>query len=373
MPIAFRTPTLIPMKAFTTFGVNAKPNSENPIGYFGTGLKYAVAVTLRLGGKISLWLGNDEYVFFTRDLDFRGSEFTEIRMKRRRGLTTFMNTAMPYTTLLGRDWEPWMVVRELESNTRDEGGSSLQLDDENPSEMSWLNTFNGKRGESYIIIDCPVIEAAYEEMDSIFMPEDLELITLNDNVEVYNAESDYIFFRGMRIVKTNHRCMFTYNFLADVELTEDRTAKHYHEVKRRIRNALVSSEEPKIINSIVNLEPIKSEYDTNGYYEQYLDWESAASIWNNTSRGLTAALQHVSPRNSRVASLQSTLFPPVDDDPMVSIVCRKSDWLEVVAMADDVHAMPDGAQRVIDNIINRLQLSPKVSPDTETADEDILF
>jgi hypothetical protein len=40
----FCTPGLIDLEAVFTFGVHAK-ETENPIGYFGTGLKYAI-VTL---------------------------------------------------------------------------------------------------------------------------------------------------------------------------------------------------------------------------------------------------------------------------------------------------------------------------------------
>ena len=35
------------LRSLSTFGLNAKPNTTNPIGYFGTGMKYAIAVLLR--------------------------------------------------------------------------------------------------------------------------------------------------------------------------------------------------------------------------------------------------------------------------------------------------------------------------------------
>ena len=45
--VHFITPTDLPLDAFTTFGVNHKPNTDSPIGYFGTGLKYVVAIVAR--------------------------------------------------------------------------------------------------------------------------------------------------------------------------------------------------------------------------------------------------------------------------------------------------------------------------------------
>lgn len=35
--VVFKTPGHIPLEAFTTFGINSKPNSLNPIGFFGSG------------------------------------------------------------------------------------------------------------------------------------------------------------------------------------------------------------------------------------------------------------------------------------------------------------------------------------------------
>jgi hypothetical protein len=42
--LVFRTPGVLDLRALTTFGMSSKPNSTSPIGIFGTGLKYAVAV-----------------------------------------------------------------------------------------------------------------------------------------------------------------------------------------------------------------------------------------------------------------------------------------------------------------------------------------
>ena len=47
-------PGLIDLHGITTFGVCAKPEAENPIGYFGTGLKYALAFFLGEGLKLEL-------------------------------------------------------------------------------------------------------------------------------------------------------------------------------------------------------------------------------------------------------------------------------------------------------------------------------
>lgn len=150
--IIFQNQGLIPIDAFTTFGINAKPNSDNPIGYFGTGLKYAVAVTLRLGGTFRLFRGIEEYEFYLKEKDFRGKSFQTVRMRKRKSLMArWSYDKLPFTTELGKNWKPWMAIRELESNTRDENGHSClfhEHDDPHPD-------------YTMIIIECPEMEEAY--------------------------------------------------------------------------------------------------------------------------------------------------------------------------------------------------------------------
>ena len=53
--VVFSTNGLIPLQAFTMFGLNAKPESKNPFGFFGTGLKIAIAVCLRMQQEVVIW------------------------------------------------------------------------------------------------------------------------------------------------------------------------------------------------------------------------------------------------------------------------------------------------------------------------------
>src|SRR4051794_443467 len=95
--VAFVTPGLIPLEAFTTFGVNAKPNSTNPFGYFGTGLKYAIAVCLRNGCKVVMVRDGVEYMFFTSQQSFRGTDFDFVRMRKKTFMGKYTYTKLPFT------------------------------------------------------------------------------------------------------------------------------------------------------------------------------------------------------------------------------------------------------------------------------------
>ena len=118
---------LIDLRAFTTFGINAKPNTNSPIGYFGPGLKYAIAVLVREGLKVTVWIGTEPHEFYCEPSNFRGKDFSLIRMRRQRGVTRkWMATDLPFTTELGKNWKLWMALRELHSNTLDENGLTIR-------------------------------------------------------------------------------------------------------------------------------------------------------------------------------------------------------------------------------------------------------
>lgn len=85
------------ISAMLTFGVSAK-ESDDPIGYFGTGFKYAVAIVLRLGGEFKVTTNSNEYVFTAEKKIIRGKEFQIVMCNGRE---------VGFTTHLGAKWLPW--------------------------------------------------------------------------------------------------------------------------------------------------------------------------------------------------------------------------------------------------------------------------
>jgi hypothetical protein len=69
--LVFSNPGEIDIRAATIIGVNVK-QGNTPIGYFGTGLKYAIAGIIRLGGTIEIWSGETNYFFTGRKETIRG-------------------------------------------------------------------------------------------------------------------------------------------------------------------------------------------------------------------------------------------------------------------------------------------------------------
>ena len=129
MKYIFQTPTTFDMRALSTMGLSAKPNSPDPLGIFGTGIKYGIATLLRNGFSIEILSPNLNGEIAAGPDQFRGETFNAIFFRQNYSGVTTDETALPFTTNLGLRWEPWMGLREFISNTIDEGGDIFVIED----------------------------------------------------------------------------------------------------------------------------------------------------------------------------------------------------------------------------------------------------
>lgn len=216
--LEFYTGTALPIEAFTVMGMSAKPNSENPIGQFGTGLKLSVAATLRMGGTFNMWIDGVEYEFYTKEREFRGVEQQQVMVRRRKGiLSRWSYVSLPFTLNYGRNLEAWQVYRELESNTRDESGNSGWV--EHPSE-------DVPQKGTLIRVSCPGLEEAVEK-GGVFIENGMPLAWESNEFKVYDCPSEHVYYRGVRVFTLKHPSRFTYEFKpGHVKLTEDRSPEN---------------------------------------------------------------------------------------------------------------------------------------------------
>jgi hypothetical protein len=230
MMIVFENEGLIDPLAITTMGLNAKVG-ENPIGFFGTGLKYAIAVLLRTGHQISIHRGTEELVFTTQSHESRGKRFELVAMNEQ---------PIGFTTELGKKWELWQAFRELWCNCADENGRSFQTDFYSPKEGctsvtvigSQFETIFGNRGE-FILATRPV--------------------KTFKGLQVHPGASRTIFYRGIAVgrLPENQAPLHTYNITAQIDLTEDRTVKYDWEVKNIIAKAIHTATDKEFIEQAV--------------------------------------------------------------------------------------------------------------------------
>ena len=249
--VVFSTPGLIPIEAFTTFGMSAKPESTNPFGKFGTGLKIAVAVCLRYRQEVIVWRGKDKYTFFTQDKDFRGKQFQKVRMKREwKNLDKLYKKPfsrsyhdLPFTTELGKHWELWQAFREFQTNTMDENGWTCTVD--RPGE-------NDDTDITRIQVTGSKFVDEYHDRNRNFLEDGLTVREGSDRIQVIDKPSSHIYFRGVRVHDLKEEAMYTYNFLMDVELTEDRTAKYPFILESYIAEYFMTTESPDKIRIAVS-------------------------------------------------------------------------------------------------------------------------
>lgn len=249
--IVFQNPGLIDLRAVQIMGLNAK-ETKNPIGQFGTGLKYAIAVLLRNGCSVKIFRGFEECLFSTQKESFRGKEFDFVYMN---------NPWQPlgFTLELGKHWEPWMAIRELESNVRDEGGKSF-VSDELPQPSA---------GTTTIIISGPVAETAYSKLRDIFLSG--PPLWRNDYLEVFRADNpeqlQWLHYRGVRCKKLEKPTLFRYNILEEKPLTEDRTFKYSWDGLNDLNQLGLCTHED-VIRKVVTADKGTAEWDIT--YSEYV-------------------------------------------------------------------------------------------------------
>lgn len=241
--VVFETPGLIDVRAFTIMGAHAKPNSANPIGYFGTGLKYAIAVLVRLGATPVVWIGKDRFSFHKKASIFRGSPLEMIVMRvRKDGGKRDTTYELPYTTEYGKNWKIWQAFRELESNTRDERGRTFIADEPIIS--------IGASESTRIIVDLPAFLEAAEKIDEIFLPRAKREGTLLEAIDT-GLESPLVYYRTMRAYEAGKPTIYTYNILERMTLTEDRTFAYGFQVKEVIARWVLTEATEKQVEAII--------------------------------------------------------------------------------------------------------------------------
>ena len=221
MIVQFRTDTAIPLEAFSLLGINVKV-SNTAIGRFGTGLKYAVAVILRHGGTIKLFIDGVEYEFYLANKEFRDKMFKQVRMRKKNRLGKWLSSkALPFTTEFGKDWQLWQAYRELESNTRDEAGETWSFDAASDDYLEPPAT------GTMIEINCPGFGDTLEEHEVFLPSEDKRgrVVYSDEKVTIYDRKSKNLYYQGIRVYSLRYPARLTYDFKSGaVILTEDRTA-----------------------------------------------------------------------------------------------------------------------------------------------------
>lgn len=210
-----------------SFGVSVKEGT-NPIGYFGTGLKYALAIYLREGCTIDIHSGLEKYEMRLEEEEVRGVPFKFITMNGEK---------LSYTTELGKNWETWKAFRELYCNALDEGGGVTD-GAVNPDDMD----------STYIIVKGSEVEKDYHQRDSIILKKGVMVPSAKmEEVEIFNTPSEYLYYRGIRVLRLSKPSILTYNIVTHQTLTEDRGLESPSSAIRLIERIFISIKDKRIL------------------------------------------------------------------------------------------------------------------------------
>lgn len=265
--ITFVTPGSMDIRAFTTMGVNAKPRTEKPIGYFGTGLKYAVAVLCRLGASITVHTGGVRYTFELAPMRFRGNDFEQIVMRRdtffgAEGWRLGRRQKLPYTTQYGRNWEAWMAFRELYSNTLDENGECWENEEWGDDYSTELGRIGDQDATMIVVSNCEPFVQAYRDRSSIFVDlSDKTKRAVLPGLEVLEGETQRMYYQGMRAKDLGKPTCYTYNFTHGQDLTEDRQLANEWRLRSTLADIIASHcEDEQLIEELITAESDRWEH-----------------------------------------------------------------------------------------------------------------
>lgn len=271
--IVFHNPGLIDLEAIRLMGASVK--QPGSFGRFGTGLKYAVASILRGGGSLELYIGELRYTFQTRTARVKGEAFEEVLLVKDNSPAPPDTLELGFTTQLGRDWKPWMVLRELGCNARDEEGDFALVHEEDMEGVT-IGAPDGPQ-ETVFILRWPELEEDWESsVSELFLPAELEPLEEIEGVRIYPGPGKHLYHRGVRIMELPKESAFRYDIVEKVDLTEDRTARYSFIAEEHVRRAILSSEDPGIITAAVT--------NRDGW-ESSLKWND--ETWRKPRPGVT--------------------------------------------------------------------------------------
>ena len=277
-------------------GVNVKEGAS-PIGFFGTGLKYAVACITRWGEQLTIQSGESEFSFRSERISIRGKEFEIIRM-----LGRMDSNQLGFTTELGKQWKPWMVYRELWSNCQDELGPGVYETVECPRPQGGLTR---------VIVSGERMQQAHLERDGFILSPQLVPLERTPGLDIYLGQAKQIFYRGIAVQGLEKPSLFTYNILSSLSLTEDRTASVW-QTDYAIAQGLAECSNREIIDAtlIATSEEMESRID-------YCYPGNRKSIWRERAEILTSVSPLEVPR-----SVREKFVPP--DEARVCPTCKRA-------------------------------------------------
>lgn len=256
---------ILDIRLVALMGGTTKTNDKYKIGQFGTGLKYTLAYLLRNNVDFKIFSGETKVNIGTEVENIAGTDFEIICIEGNR---------TSITTQMGRQWMPWMIVRELWCNALDEGGNVREIVDD--------SAIAGKENATTFYIQMlPDIQEVWENWSNYFLHHKTPLWE-NEEYGIYattGKEPLRLYKQGVLIYQhTDVNSLFWYD-IKGAEINELREFKgsHSFEIFQALRNP-----GPDVVSYFLN-------HITDEHYEgSQLDYDwynSFASVWRDALGG----------------------------------------------------------------------------------------
>ena len=234
--IIFENEGELDIRALTIMGLNVK-ETDTPIGYFGTGFKYGVAVAVRNGCSVVIQDGTGvESRISQADQEFRGQTYSSLHLEE---------LELPFTTDLGKKWELWQAYREFKSNCMDEGGE-VSISDIIPTP---------EQGKVRILVHGGNFSHIHENSDQFFWDASYEEEALDEKVLRSTKNPGSIFHRGIYVggVGGSYKTEYSYNFLRQIDVSEDRiiTTRGLSDARGAVITAMKQSHKESVLEELI--------------------------------------------------------------------------------------------------------------------------
>lgn len=261
----------VPVNAFKLLGASSKRGDDSKIGYFGSGLKYAIAVLLRQGVDFKVYSGLKEVKIGTRTTDFLNQKIQVI---------TINGEKTSITLDAGIDWEGWFAIRELYSNALDEGGNieTEAIKPEAGFTKIYIDSSGNRLGDVF---------RNWQKYFTNKRPSVYEDNVYGRILPKISGDQNFVVFRkGIRAYDRTYPSIYDYD-LAFLDINESRIAKHTWQVWENCSRLLAKSS-LEVIESFVNLSSIQD-------FQEYTEWQDEFWSWG-TSRFSEAWLEAIADR-----------------------------------------------------------------------------
>jgi hypothetical protein len=257
--VLFQNAGEIPVNAFKLLGASSKRGDASKIGFYGTGLKYAIALMLREDIEFKIFTGAKEVKIGKRSTKF---------LDQKIDVMTVNNEKTSITLDAGIDWEPWFAIREIYSNTIDEGGSmkvNAKIEPEFGTTKIYIDMSSGK------------LEDIFKNWNDYFTTSrTIKEKLAQGNILPKLPSNPYftVFRKGIRAYSNKEHSLYDYD-LRNLEINESRVAKYSWEAKAQCASLLAKAD----LDTVLNFISLGSHRETTEYTEWQRDfWDYAAGI-----------------------------------------------------------------------------------------------